>query len=44
MNITLVHRVDDIEAEIHEGRVGAAFVAFGAHLSKRVDIPAWDAY
>jgi NADPH-dependent glutamate synthase beta subunit-like oxidoreductase len=37
------HRVDDLVAEQHEGRFDAVFVAVGAHLSKRVDIPARDA-
>ncbi|MET0740145.1 MAG: NAD(P)-binding protein [Candidatus Nanopelagicales bacterium] len=37
------HRVGDLDAERREGRFDAAFVAVGAHLSKRVDIPAGDA-
>ena len=37
------HRVTDLEAERQEGRFDAVFVAVGAHLSKRVDIPAIDA-
>jgi NADPH-dependent glutamate synthase beta subunit-like oxidoreductase len=37
------HRVTDLEAERHEGRFDAVFVAVGAHLSKRVEIPAMDA-
>ncbi len=37
------HRVTDLEAERHEGGFDAVFVAVGAHLSKRVDIPAMDA-
>jgi NADPH-dependent glutamate synthase beta subunit-like oxidoreductase len=37
------HRVTDLEAERREGRFDAVFVAVGAHLSKRVDIPAMDA-
>jgi NADPH-dependent glutamate synthase beta subunit-like oxidoreductase len=36
------HRVDDLIAEREEGRFDAVFVAVGAHLSKRVDIPAPD--
>ncbi len=36
------HRVDDLVAEREEGRFDAVFVAIGAHLSKRVDIPAPD--
>ncbi len=41
--ITLGHRVEDLDAERREGGFDAAFVAVGAHLSKRVDIPAKDA-
>ena len=37
------HRVEDLVAERDEGRFDAVFVAVGAHLSKRVDIPARDA-
>ena len=37
------HRVTDLEAERQEGRFDAVFVAVGAHLSKRVQIPAMDA-
>ncbi len=37
------HRVTDLAAERAEGRFDAIFVAVGAHLSKRVDIPAADA-
>jgi NADPH-dependent glutamate synthase beta subunit-like oxidoreductase len=37
------HRVTDLEAERRSGRFDAVFVAVGAHLSKRVDIPAMDA-
>jgi len=37
------HRVDDLAAEREEGNFDAVFVAVGAHLSKRVDIPAGDA-
>ena len=43
VTIALDHRVDDIEAEMREGGFDAAFVAVGAHLSKRIDIPARDA-
>jgi NADPH-dependent glutamate synthase beta subunit-like oxidoreductase len=41
--ITLDHKVDDVEAEMREGGFDAAFIAVGAHLSKRIDIPARDA-
>jgi NADPH-dependent glutamate synthase beta subunit-like oxidoreductase len=37
------HRVEDLEAERREGGFDAVFVAVGAHLSKRVEIPARDA-
>jgi NADPH-dependent glutamate synthase beta subunit-like oxidoreductase len=37
------HRVVDLEAERHEGEFDAVFVAVGAHLSKRVEIPTRDA-
>jgi NADPH-dependent glutamate synthase beta subunit-like oxidoreductase len=37
------HRVVDLEAERQEGGFAAVFVAVGAHLSKRVEIPARDA-
>jgi NADPH-dependent glutamate synthase beta subunit-like oxidoreductase len=43
VRMTCGHRVDDLEAERREGRFDAVFVAVGAHLSKRVDIPARDA-
>ena len=37
------HRVTDLAAEMHDGGFDAVFVAVGAHLSKRVDIPNEDA-
>jgi NADPH-dependent glutamate synthase beta subunit-like oxidoreductase len=37
------HRVEDLAAERDEGGFDAVFVAVGAHLSKRVEIPARDA-
>ncbi|HTX09230.1 MAG TPA: NAD(P)-binding protein [Solirubrobacteraceae bacterium] len=37
------HKVEDLEAERRAGGFDAVFVAVGAHLSKRVDIPAADA-
>ena len=43
VKITSSHRVEDLAAERDEGRFDAVFVAVGAHLSKRVDIPAVDA-
>ena len=43
VRMTCEHRVEDLAAERQEGRFDAVFVAVGAHLSKRVDIPARDA-
>ncbi len=43
VRFVLNHRVSDLEAERREGRFDAVFVAVGAHLSKRVEIPAMDA-
>jgi len=43
VRITRGHRTADLAAERHEGGFDAVFVAVGAHLSKRVDIPAKDA-
>jgi NADPH-dependent glutamate synthase beta subunit-like oxidoreductase len=37
------HRVEDLAAERDEGGFDAVFVAVGAHLAKRLDIPARDA-
>jgi len=37
------HQVSDLDAERREGGFDAVFVAVGAHLSKRVEIPAMDA-
>ena len=43
VRMTADHRVVDLDAERREGAFDAVFVAVGAHLSKRVDIPARDA-
>jgi NADPH-dependent glutamate synthase beta subunit-like oxidoreductase len=43
VRISCGHRVQDLDAERREGGFDAVFVAVGAHLSKRVDIPAKDA-
>ena len=43
VTITTGHLVEDLAAERREGSFDAVFVAVGAHLSKRVDIPARDA-
>jgi NADPH-dependent glutamate synthase beta subunit-like oxidoreductase len=37
------HKVEDVVAEKEAGRFDAVFIAVGAHLSKRIDIPARDA-
>jgi NADPH-dependent glutamate synthase beta subunit-like oxidoreductase len=37
------HRVEDLEHERRDGGFDAVFIAVGAHLSKRVEIPARDA-
>jgi NADPH-dependent glutamate synthase beta subunit-like oxidoreductase len=43
VRMTSNHRVVDLDAERREGGFDAVFVAVGAHLSKRVEIPARDA-
>ncbi len=43
VTITLNHKVEDALSEMTAGGFDAVFVAVGAHLSKRVDIPARDA-
>lgn len=43
VRLTTKHRVEDLAAERDEGGFDAVFVAVGAHLAKRVDIPARDA-
>lgn len=43
VTIKLNHAVNDLEATIKEGAFDAVFVAIGAHLSKRVEIPGRDA-
>ena len=43
VKIHLNYRVDDVKAEKLTGNFDAVFVAVGAHLSKRIDIPARDA-
>ncbi|HKL63308.1 MAG TPA: NAD(P)-binding protein, partial [Woeseiaceae bacterium] len=43
VTITLNHKVEDLEREQTDGGFDAVFVAVGAHLSKRIDIPARDA-
>ncbi|WP_349432587.1 NAD(P)-binding protein [Methylomarinum sp. Ch1-1] len=43
VDIVLNRKVDNLLADKQEGRFDAVFVAVGAHLSKRIDIPARDA-
>ena len=43
VRVTCGHKVEDLVAEREEGAFDAVFAAVGAHLSKRVDIPARDA-
>lgn len=43
VNIVLNHHVDDLLAEKKLGNFDALFIAIGAHISKRTDIPARDA-
>ena len=43
VQLTYRHRVEDLAAEREVGKFDAVFVAVGAHLAKRVDIPNADA-
>lgn len=43
VKISCGHRVEDLAAERDSGHFDAAFVAVGAHLAKRVNIPSQDA-
>jgi NADPH-dependent glutamate synthase beta subunit-like oxidoreductase len=43
VQLTCGHRVQDLAAERESGKFDAVFVAVGAHLAKRVDIPSADA-
>jgi len=43
VKIVLNRKVQDVLAEKENGRFDAVFIAIGAHISKRVDIPARDA-
>jgi NADPH-dependent glutamate synthase beta subunit-like oxidoreductase len=43
VQLTCGHQVEDLEAERREGSFDAVFVAVGAHLAKRIDIPSRDA-
>ncbi|WP_083541939.1 NAD(P)-binding protein [Kribbia dieselivorans] len=43
VDLRLNRKVEDLSVEMREGGFDAAFVAVGAHLSRRVDIPNGDA-
>ncbi|HSS63498.1 MAG TPA: FAD-dependent oxidoreductase, partial [Gammaproteobacteria bacterium] len=43
VRIVLEHKVEDLKAEKESGGFDAVFVAVGAHISQRTDIPARDA-
>ncbi len=43
VKITLNHKVEDVLTEQTDGRFDAVFIAVGAQIGKRVDIPARDA-
>lgn len=43
VNIVLNHKVEDVVKEKAEGKFDAVFVAVGAHISKKTEIPARDA-
>jgi len=43
VHLVLDYTVKDLQAEMSEGGFDACFVAIGAHLSRRVDIPNMDA-
>jgi len=43
VKIVCNHRVEDVAAEKKKGGFDAVFVAVGAHLSKKIDIPSRDA-
>ena len=43
VTIRLNRKVEDLEAALNEGQFDAAFLAIGAHLAKRTEIPGRDA-
>jgi len=43
VTIRLNRKVEDLESELNEGGFDAAFLAIGAHLAKRTEIPGRDA-
>ncbi len=43
VKFTLNHRVEDVQAEKEAGGFDAVFIAIGAHIGKKIDIPSRDA-
>ncbi|AIJ07058.1 MULTISPECIES: NAD(P)-binding protein [Edwardsiella] len=43
ITLTLNHKVDDVQQEMRDGGFDAVFMAIGAHLAKKTDIPAREA-
>ncbi len=43
VTFTLNHRVEDVQTEKAEGGFDAVFIAIGAHIGKKIDIPSRDA-
>ncbi len=43
VKFTLNHRVDSLVDELREGKFDASFIAIGAHIGKKTEIPARDA-
>lgn len=43
IRLTLNHKVEDLEAERRAGGFDAVLIAIGAHIARRIDIPARDA-
>lgn len=43
VKIVLNHRIEDLVSELRNGRFDASFIAIGAHIGKKTDIPARDA-
>ncbi|NBC34114.1 MAG: FAD-dependent oxidoreductase [Alphaproteobacteria bacterium] len=43
VKMTFNHKVEDVQKEKEEGKFDAVFIAVGAHLSKKTDIPSRDA-
>jgi formate dehydrogenase beta subunit len=43
VRIVLNTKVEDVRADMRAGRFDAAFIAIGAHIGKKIDIPARDA-